>query len=39
LQFLWRRLRGQEARAQKSLLVARGLVHFFRNGLIAFWKA
>jgi N-acetylglucosaminyl-diphospho-decaprenol L-rhamnosyltransferase len=38
-QYLWRRLRGQRARARKSRLVLRGLSAFLLRGLPAFWKA
>jgi GT2 family glycosyltransferase len=38
-QYLWRRLTGRRAKAQKSLLVVRGLGHFLCKGLVAFWRA
>jgi GT2 family glycosyltransferase len=39
LQFLWRRLRGRRDKAEKSLLVLRGLGHFLVKGLVPFWRA
>jgi N-acetylglucosaminyl-diphospho-decaprenol L-rhamnosyltransferase len=39
LQFSWRRLRGQREQAAKSLVVLRGVRHFLRYGLLAFWLA
>jgi GT2 family glycosyltransferase len=39
LQYLWRRLGGRKAKAEKSLLAMRGLGHFLAKGLIPFWKA
>ncbi len=39
LQYLWRRARGQERKAEKSLLAFRGLGHFMARGLVAFWRA
>jgi GT2 family glycosyltransferase len=39
LQYLWRRLRGRREKADKSLLVLRGLGHFLLKGLGAFWRA
>jgi hypothetical protein len=39
VQYLWRRLRGRKAKAQKSLLALRGFGHFIGHGLGAFWKA
>jgi GT2 family glycosyltransferase len=39
LQYLWRRLRGRREKADKSLLVLRGLAHFLFKGLGPFWKA
>jgi GT2 family glycosyltransferase len=39
LQYLWRRLRGRRDKADKSLLVLRGLAHFLVNGLVPFWRA
>jgi GT2 family glycosyltransferase len=38
-QYLWRRLTGQTARAEKSLLAMRGAGRFLTSGLIAFWRA
>jgi GT2 family glycosyltransferase len=39
LEYCWRRLNGRPAAAEKSLLVARGLIHFLTHGLPAFWRA
>jgi GT2 family glycosyltransferase len=39
LQYLWRRLHGRHAKAEKSLLAFRGLWHFLTSGLGPFWKA
>jgi GT2 family glycosyltransferase len=39
LQYLWRRLHGRREKADKSLLVLRGLGHFLLKGLAPFWKA
>jgi N-acetylglucosaminyl-diphospho-decaprenol L-rhamnosyltransferase len=39
VQYLWRRLRGKEAKAEKTLLVLRGLGHFLVHGLEPFWRA
>ena len=39
VQYGWRRLTGRRDKAEKSLLVARGLVHFLCKGWVAFWKA
>jgi N-acetylglucosaminyl-diphospho-decaprenol L-rhamnosyltransferase len=39
LQFSWRMAKGERARAEKSLLVVRGLMHFLCRGLIPFWRA
>jgi N-acetylglucosaminyl-diphospho-decaprenol L-rhamnosyltransferase len=39
VQYGWRRLRGQHERAAKSLVVLKGVQHFLRHGLAAFWKA
>jgi GT2 family glycosyltransferase len=39
LQAGWRLLKGEPARAEKSLLVARGLMHFFCRGMYSFWRA
>jgi GT2 family glycosyltransferase len=39
LQYLWRRLRGRRDKAEKSLLVLRGLGHFLVKGLVPFWRA
>ncbi|MCS6852043.1 MAG: glycosyltransferase family 2 protein [Gemmataceae bacterium] len=38
LQYLWRRCRGQAARAEKSRLAVRGLAHFLRRGLAELWR-
>jgi GT2 family glycosyltransferase len=38
-QYLNRRLGGRKARATKSLLAARGLMHFLRHSLLRFWRA
>ena len=38
-QYLWRRLRGRRAKAEKSLLALRGLGYFLVKGLIPFWRA
>jgi GT2 family glycosyltransferase len=37
-QYGWRRWRGQQAKAEKSLLVLRGVNHFLTRGLVALWK-
>lgn len=39
IQYAWRRLRGQEYKAQQSLLAWRGFKHFLFRGMIAFWRA
>ena len=39
LQYLWRRLRGQHSKAEKSLLAMRGQAHFLLRGLVPFWQA
>jgi GT2 family glycosyltransferase len=39
VQYLWRRLHGRRAKAEKSLLAWRGLGHFLARGLVAFWRA
>ncbi|GIW79276.1 MAG: hypothetical protein KatS3mg105_1083 [Gemmatales bacterium] len=39
LQYVCRRLRGRRNHAEKSLLVARGLIQFLCKGLVPFWKA
>jgi GT2 family glycosyltransferase len=39
LQYLWRRMKGQRDKAQKSLLALRGVGHFLGKGLLGFWKA
>jgi GT2 family glycosyltransferase len=39
LEFLWRRYRGDQDKAEKSLLSLRGAGHFLLKGLIPFWKA
>lgn len=38
-QCAWRMVTGDRARAEKSLLVARGWIHFLCRGLAPFWKA
>jgi GT2 family glycosyltransferase len=38
-QYLWRRLRGQRAKAAKSLRMLRGVSHFLARGLVALWRA
>jgi GT2 family glycosyltransferase len=38
-QYLWRRLRGQHEKAEKSLLAFRGLSYFLTHGLREFWRA
>ncbi len=38
-QYIWRRARGQAARARKSRLVMRGVGYFLARGLPAFWRA
>ena len=38
LQCLWRRLRGQRLKAEKSLLAMRGQAYFLLRGLAAFWR-
>jgi GT2 family glycosyltransferase len=39
VQYGWRRFRGQEALADKSLLALRGTGHFLARGLLRFWRA
>jgi GT2 family glycosyltransferase len=39
IQYIYRRARGHDRRAQKSLLAMRGFKHFMTKGLVAFWKA
>jgi GT2 family glycosyltransferase len=39
IQYAWRRLRGQERKAQQSLLAWRGFKYFLFRGLIPFWRA
>ncbi len=39
LQYLWRRLGGRREKADKSLLVMRGLAYFLLKGLVPFWRA
>ncbi len=39
VEYLWRRLRNREDKAQKTLLALRGLGHFLAWGLAPFWKA
>lgn len=39
LQFLWRSAHRRNDEAARSLLVARGLMHFLSSGLLRFWKA
>jgi GT2 family glycosyltransferase len=38
-QYLWRRGRGQQVRAARSLMGLRRVNYFLAHGLIAFWKA
>jgi GT2 family glycosyltransferase len=38
LQYLWRRLRGQSTKAQKSLIAWQGSWDFFSHGLVHFWR-
>ena len=38
-QYAWRRARGQRERAEKCRVVMRGVGHFLRRGLPAFWRA
>jgi GT2 family glycosyltransferase len=39
VQFLWRRLCGRRDRARKNQLALRGIGHFLRHSLLAFWQA
>jgi hypothetical protein len=39
IQYGWRRLTGRRAKAEKSLLVVRSLLHFLSRGLVPFWRA
>jgi len=39
VQYIYRRLRRRESKAEKSLLAARGLAHFLLRGLLTFWRA
>lgn len=39
VQYLWRRLRGRDEKAQRSWLALCGWGHFLRHGLGAFWRA
>ena len=39
LQYLWRRLRGRRAKAEKTLLALRGQVYFLLHGIASFWRA
>jgi GT2 family glycosyltransferase len=39
VRYLWRRWRGQPAKAARSRLALRGVGHFLARGLVAFWKA
>lgn len=39
LQYLWRCLRGQRVKAEKSLLAMRGQAYFLLRGLGPFWRA
>ena len=39
IQYLWRRVRGKERKAQQSLLAWRGFAHFLFRGMIPFWRA
>jgi GT2 family glycosyltransferase len=38
-QYTWRRARGQRDKAEKCRVVMRGVGHFLRRGLPAFWRA
>jgi GT2 family glycosyltransferase len=38
VQYLWRRIRGRNEKAEKSLLAFRGFGHFLAKGLFSFWK-
>jgi GT2 family glycosyltransferase len=38
-QYLWRRLRGRRAKAEKTLLAMRGQLYFLIHGLVPFWRA
>lgn len=38
-QYLWRRLFGSRAKAEKSRLACRAVTHFLFAGLVPFWKA
>jgi GT2 family glycosyltransferase len=38
-QYLWRRLRGRRAKAEKTLLAMRGQLYFLLRGLVPFWRA
>jgi N-acetylglucosaminyl-diphospho-decaprenol L-rhamnosyltransferase len=38
-QYLWRRLRGRRAKAEKTLLAMRGQLYFLAHGLVPFWRA
>jgi GT2 family glycosyltransferase len=38
-QYVWRRLTKQEERAEKSLLILKGLGYFLWKGLVPFWRA
>ena len=39
MQYLWRRLRGRQAKAEKSLVALRGAAYFLFRGLVPFWRA
>jgi GT2 family glycosyltransferase len=39
VQVAWRKIRGQSAKAQKSVLAVRGLWSFLTNSLLRFWRA
>lgn len=39
LQYLYRRLRGRHAKAEKSVLAMRGQLYFLIRGLLPFWRA
>lgn len=39
VQYIWRRARGRREKAQKTLLVLRGLNSFLSHGLLQFWRA
>jgi GT2 family glycosyltransferase len=39
LQYVWRSVRGEHGKAQKSLVSLQGALHFLANGLGPFWRA